>query len=537
MSNPLPSLYVLETQSDYHAFNSPQGANVHLLALTAGALSSIPSTFPTNNIIITPLSSDPSAYISEAKHLASTLIPSGAFDDKYNTLLYYKKKALLDSLATQIIALSPAFHFKGNVHYIKPVFLAFFPNHENSESLHTAFLSLSNLPQARPKYLFSSRLLKSVFQNLLRTFKTNGSFFTNPKRWKTFALTPIDTIPIPLRTPEISYFAPIHPLLIAFSSGELIRVTNMLRSLLPIIILTNRLNSPAHLIHLLFLQLDNKTISMTRCLHHIISSSLNSRINILSPTYSTCFRHALALATRNCGGSVSSFQHALVGHDSWSAAQYIDLWPCTTKSVATLQVFSELSAVEDNHFGTSYKVQSGLFSSQDLTSKHKWDGTSLVYALTGVVSRNIMYDNRRLPDLTYFQSILRDIEYLSSILDVLVVDHPYNYRHYPRSLFESTFRRYNVKPLPNLKQSPPQALVYIDSPTTVLATLATYPNPVAIVNKTCLLSDTFRDLCTSHHILFDSPATMIRELSKLSSDELIMYQTSFRDQFSNQYLG
>lgn len=247
--------------------------------------------------------------------------------------------------------------------------------------------------------------------------------------------------------------------------------------------------------------------------------------------------HAIVRAVSKRGVNVVSMQHACVGHDSWTASQYIDWWGTDYKVVANERVAKQLAIIEKNDRGKRRYVtgQIPMYASHPKELK-QWDRRTVLYILTGFTRNNTMYENRRLNDAHYLETVTNDIRWLNEKFDVFVRSHPYDSRQYNDSIVNYLVKEFGVSRSSQFGDaSVDQALVIIDSPSTVLSSVVQEGYPLVIINKTALLSKDFEDLGKTHDVLLDKVVDLERLVDCVSSSEFEGKQREFSNSFFETY--
>lgn len=246
---------------------------------------------------------------------------------------------------------------------------------------------------------------------------------------------------------------------------------------------------------------------------------------------------AIVRGLRKQGVPIVSMQHACVGHDDWTASQYIDWWDANYKIVANDNVAKHLLKIEKNFLKCSRYVFAKIpMFSRPRKSNKDWDGRSILYILTGFTRNNTMYDNRRINDALYLSSVLADIKLLKDQFLVKFRTHPYDARQYKDSVAHFITKIFDI-PRSNSFEDEDigNSLVIIDSPSTILADVVMGGIPLVLVNRTAKLSDVFVAAATRYNILFDDMESLIDYLDKVPNEKLANDQRRFSEFFFETY--
>ncbi|WP_445678482.1 hypothetical protein [Radicibacter daui] len=250
--------------------------------------------------------------------------------------------------------------------------------------------------------------------------------------------------------------------------------------------------------------------------------------------YGTLAEVALTRALRLQGIPVITMQHACVGHDEWLASQYADVLLSDAKIVATRTVGTELATFEAAANCEYLVATPPIFRGR--TETPPWMGEELTYVLTGFVSSNIMYDNRRMNDALYLASVEDILAGLSRRFKVTLKPHPYDERQYGHSIAKYLARRHNCQIQLGGLPACPGALV-IDSPSTILADAVCAGRTVFVVNRTAIVRPRFEELAHGNGVLQPDVDALVRYVDSTPVDEIAQAQERFRTGFAGDYLG
>lgn len=243
---------------------------------------------------------------------------------------------------------------------------------------------------------------------------------------------------------------------------------------------------------------------------------------------------ALVRAVRRQGVPVVSMQHALMGHDRWTASQYLDTWLSDAKIVSTSAVAESMKTFEDSR-GCAYLPATLPILRRSLRPA-SWNSDRLLYVLTGFTRANTMYDQRRVNDALYFDLVARKLAAFTQHFSTLLRPHPYDLRQYGGRIPIALAARHGAKLCTDpLDKS--DAAIIIDSPSTILADAMFAGRPVFILNETASLQPEFTAMAKAHSAAFDSAETLIDYLLTTDRVALAKRQDAFAHAFAARYFG
>ncbi len=250
--------------------------------------------------------------------------------------------------------------------------------------------------------------------------------------------------------------------------------------------------------------------------------------------YGPVLQVAVARVMRELGVPVVSMQHALMGHDRWSASQYVDTWLSDAKIVSSPEVARSMREFERPTGCAMIHVRLPM-----LRRKLKpvaWSGRSILYVLTGFTRVNTMYDNRRVNDALYFDLVDHKLARLAQAFDVHIRSHPYDARQYQDNISGLLASRNGARLYPGpIDQL--DAAILIDSPSTILADALFAGRPVFVINETATLQPPFLTLARECHVTFETVEELMSYLAATAPADVKLAQESFATRFADLYFG
>jgi hypothetical protein len=243
--------------------------------------------------------------------------------------------------------------------------------------------------------------------------------------------------------------------------------------------------------------------------------------------------YAAVRAARRVGVPVVTMQHAVVGHDEWTASQYVDALESDVKLVAAPAVARELAAFERGR--CSYVATSIPHFRKRSPHLGDWSNNTLTYVLTGFTRTNTMYDQRRLNDAIYLGAVRRNLAALSPFFQIRLKPHPYNVAKFGMAIERRLSEEFGVSVEDATLDRFPGAVV-IDSPTTILGDAIRLGKWVFVINETAVLREPFASQAAELAILFDSAEALTQAVTRQDRAALRKCQSTFRDFFLATYL-
>jgi hypothetical protein len=529
-------LFVLDRATDFSSLGCLAVANANVIAISAEANTSIPADFPTERV--TALSSLISAedLACEVMTRVSYIWPAIASQENCP---YYKAKQLLDTIIEKQIIVERLARLPGEKLYISMPRQWVSADGDNPESCRLAALFMDALPGFTAAGFDSQSMLRErlyrVGRLALRTLRAirYGSVFG---RWRTGeALLGVadygaenDFSGANTRKLDIGSV-----ILSTLVRGHLIDALNLLFHDAPIRIAP----PPAERWHF-YLTVCRKVIVRANCVQRatdrLLAKSPEKPAYYFAVNYGRLGDIAIVRSLRRHGIPCISMQHACVGHDKWTASQYLDFWESDAKLVANDTVADSLASFEEVRSGCTY-LPISLPMYRRRGGRPTWDARSLLYVLTGFTRANTMYDNRRINDALYFEAVTSDLYLMAQRFDTRIRSHPYDVRQYDDAIARHITSRLGCKAAGVNDPFAAQALVIIDSPSTILADMVLSGRPVVLINRTARLMPRFVDLASRHNVLFATIDEALEHLTNTSVPSIMLSQQAFAKDFIEAY--
>jgi hypothetical protein len=250
--------------------------------------------------------------------------------------------------------------------------------------------------------------------------------------------------------------------------------------------------------------------------------------------YGAIVEIAIARALRSAGVPVITMQHALMGHDRWTASQYLDTWASDAKIVSAPAVAESMRCFERRTDCEFIPVTLPMLRRP--LKKAAWSGRQILYVVTGFTRANTMYDNRRVNDSLYLERVSRKLAKLRQHYEVLLRPHPYDSRQYGGAiaawLCADTGARLCTDPIDRV-----DAAILIDSPSTILADAMFAGRPIFVVNETAALQPRFVQMARAAHSLFDDVDSLLGYLTETGAEQVCRDQDGYARDFAEVYFG
>jgi hypothetical protein len=271
---------------------------------------------------------------------------------------------------------------------------------------------------------------------------------------------------------------------------------------------------------------------------HDVAAKLCGRWNGLefffTVNYGPIVEIAIARALRSAGVPVVTMQHALMGHDRWTASQYLDTWASDAKIVSSIVVADSMRSFERQTDCEHIPVTLPMLRRP--LKKTAWGGRKILYVVTGFTRANTMYDNRRVNDSLYLELVSGKLAKLKERYEVLLRPHPYDSRQYGGAiatwLCATTGATLCTDPIDRV-----DAAILIDSPSTILADAMFAGRPIFVVNETAALQPRFEQMARLAHSLFDDVEALMGYLSATETVQVCRDQDSYAREFAAEYFG
>lgn len=298
----------------------------------------------------------------------------------------------------------------------------------------------------------------------------------------------------------------------------------------------NKSSVNAKLFNLLQVMVD-KCERLSDLIYPIIKEHSASIQYLFSTGHSSLINKSLVNSFHKLNIKIVSMQHALVGHDEWTASQYIDLWGVDLKCVVNENVKKQLEAFEVKKHSRGQYIVARIPHLLKSRKAVYIDTTVLRFIATGVVCNNIMYDNRRVNDLEYVCGIINVISYLVPRYKTIFRSHPYdahqNNSLIPRYISETTGAELELPNGPIVNNG---ALNILDSPSTIILDLVLAGAPIFIINVTAKLRQEFLELATRCWVLFRCVEDLVQYIRFTPQTEVKANQEKFAFEFYSKYI-
>jgi hypothetical protein len=496
--------YVIDHADDYHRLCRKISEDFFLLPLSADSYTSIPVDFPKNRIVnLSSLISEnelSKAVVNRVNILWNAL-------SNYENCPYYKVKQLLDSIIEKEIIVERLMLLDGKKYFIGQKNQWISIDGDNSESCRFAAIFMKDAPDFIEVRSSSRLIIGEYCLIVLRTIKHLFEAAIKKSSWREFSGKEVFVGNVGYgalndfnnkNTRCVDFGSIIFTLLLTLYWVELWKV---IAYSFPFKI--NPIKSEEKYFYIpLCREVIRRSNSLQRSIDRIIFNIKNRPLFFFTVNYGRLLDMAIVRSFRKIDVPIISMQHALVGHDRWSASQYLDLWESDIKLVGNQYVADSLKKFEENRRDATYLPVSIPMFRRD-SNLIGWDGVSVAYIFTGFTRSNTMYDSRRINDSIYFERIRNDLSAITPQFSVSIMTHPYDKRQYKDRIGLFMSRLFAIPCIRSLKSvQMNNSIVIIDSPSTILADTVLSGLPVIIINRTSILSEDFVFAASKYGVLF-----------------------------------
>ena len=527
---------VLDRAVDFSLLFHKSDSEAYIVAIGAEAICGIPPSFPKCRILnlsslITRemLASEVSLRVGEIWRTIADI----------DSCPYYKVKQILDATIEKQIIVEHIARLPGEKRYVKSVTQWISADGDNSESCRFAALFMSELPgfvaqAVCRQYVYmerASRILRLIIQ-ALRALLNNTAF----GRW---------------HEGEILLGSAGYGAAKDFRN-RVVRETNMGSVVASTLLAGNLMDTMKLLFHdrpirikptqaerrHFYISLIRDLFKRCREVEKVMNRLAKRRISKADYYFTVSYGRLGGLAIvrflRRQGIPCFTMQHAFVGHDTWTASQYHDLWESDAKLVANDTVATTLAGFEKPRNKATY-LSVSLPMYRDRIKKPGWDGRSVLYILTGFTRSNTMYDNRRINDALYIEEVLRDLSKVAKRYETQIRSHPYDKRQYQDAICRHIASVVKSPQSNGTDEFAGKALAIIDSPSTILADMVLGGRPVILINRCGHLLNQFEGQARKHKILFSVIEDALSYLESVSVESLMLEQRQFSAYLINTF--
>lgn len=528
--------FVLDRACDFALLQCAQSPEARLIAIGAEALTGIPPNVPRDRITLLSSLISAEALAAEVTRRVSQIWPTiAAFED----CPYYKAKQLLDSVIEKQVIVEQLARLPGEKRYVSSPKQWVSADGDNPESCRLAAVFMASLPDFTVGATCRQRVFRERLYRVARLARRTLEAARNRAaygRWPHAAVllgatgygAAKDFEGVPVQRLDMGSV-----ILAALLAGRWLDAIRLAFHDAPIKIAP----APAERWHF-HLSLVRKVIERTRLVQNIIDHLPVAHdakpAYYFTVNYSRLGDIAIVRALRRRGVSCFSMQHACVGHDTWTASQYLDLWESDAKLVANQTVANALSRFEEpRRAGVMLPVSLPMYRGRGGAAL--WDARSVLYILTGFTRANTMYDNRRINDALYLEAVQQDLALIASHFETRIRSHPYDIRQYGNAIARYLGDRIGCQQADNKDPFAERAVALIDSPSTILADMVLAGRPVIIINRTARLMPEFTEMARHHHVLFDTVGAALNHLKHTTPEVLARSQQAFARAFIETY--
>lgn len=528
--------FVLDGASDFVALDCERVSNAQIIPISAAAIAGIPSSFPKERI--KQLSSLISAaeLAQEVMSRVAYLWPSMV---EQSNCPYYKVKQLLDSIIEKQVIVEAIALMAGEKRYISMPKQWVSADGDNRESCRFAALFMDGYPGFKAVGIQRQSVIKERLYRVARLIrrtihaKFHGSAYG---RWHQGDIlvgevgygAANDFVPVSAQKLDMGSVV-----LAALLCGRFLDAAKLLFHDAPI-----RINPPRAERRHYYLTLTRKLIqrasSVQETIDHLPATASGKPLYYFTVNYGRLGDIAIVRSLRKRGIPCVSMQHACVGHDVWTASQYLDFWESDVKLVANQNVAASLGNFEQARRGGRY-LPISLPMYRRRPCKPRWDGRSVLYVLTGFTRANTMYDNRRINDTLYLEAVERDLQLIKQRFDTRIRSHPYDLRQYDNAPANYLARSLGCTLSVQQNQFEERALVIIDSPSTILADMLLAGRPVLLINRTARLMPVFLEMANKHKIIWENIEEALLFFEQTPIEDVLRLQQAFADEFVSFY--
>lgn len=527
---------ILDRAVDFTLLMRKADSEARLVAIGAEAVCGIPSDFPQNRIV--SLSS-----LISAKTLACEVSlrvgPIWRTINGIETCPYYKVKQILDSAIEKQIIVEHLARLNGEKRYVKSVAQWISADGDNSESCRFAALFMSELPAFVAQVECRQYVYRECAYRILRLIiKALRALFTNTAfgRWHEGEIL-LGSVSYgaakDFRNRVVRQTDMGSVVVSTLLAGHLIDTIKLLFHDSPIKIKPTQAER-RHFYISLIRDLLKRCREVEKVMNRLAKRRISKAGYYFTVSYGRLGELAIVRFLRRQGIPCFSMQHAFVGHDTWTASQYLDLWESDAKLVANDTVASTLAEFEKPRNKATYLPVS-LPMYRDRIKKLGWDGRSVLYILTGFTRSNTMYDNRRINDALYLEEVLRDLSKVAKRYETQIRSHPYDKRQYQDAICRHIASVVKCPQSNGNDEFAGKALAIIDSPSTILADMVLAGRPVILINRCGHLLNQFEGEARKHKVLFPIIEDALTYLESVSAEVVLINQQAFSEYLINTW--
>lgn len=528
---------VVDRAADFHLLKGNIEANTKVIVISADARTGIPKDWPIERTIHLSELITSEKLTKAVTYRVSQIFPQIA---KLDNCPFYKVKQILDAVTEKEIIVETLSKLDGQKYYVNARKQWFSVDGDNSEDLRIASEFMDLMPGfiqgATTHQPATMAFVKNLTRNILLVAQATkrrlsgeapsclSVWLGNPGygSYRDFAKVPHATIDRASLT------------LSALLTFKLKSAFRLLTYEFPILTDRHR-DMERHLA----IDIVSKIMARSNKIHSAVEevlASIDTPEVFFTVNYSRLADIAIVRALRKRQVKIFSMQHACVGHDSWTASQYHDLWESDFKIVANSFVGEELNELEVKKHDASNYIAASLPMYRRERPPVNWDGKSIIYVLTGFTRCNTMYDNRRINDALYLDQVVSDLSILAKSFSIQIKDHPYDKRQYANSIAKWLKIQTGA---PIFKSGgelfDDRSLLIIDSPSTVLADAVICGRPALVLNRTATMRCKFSQIDNMGEVFWPSMEKAVGYLNKTSSEDIVNAQQSFGTAFYNAY--
>lgn len=528
---------VIDRAIDFDLLKGNIGTDTKVIVIGADARTGLPNDWPTDRTIHLSELITSDELIETVTYRVSQVFPEIA---KLGNCPYYKSKQILDSITEKEVIVETLSKLDGQKYYVGARKQWFSVDGDNSENLRIASEFMTLTPDfiqgattghpttmATAKNLIRNVLLlaRAIKRSLSSQSQTSASVWLgNPGYGSDRDFSKIPSITLDRASLTLS----------ALLSFKLKSAFRLLTYDLPISTGRHR-DMERHLA----LDIISKLMERSNKLHNTVEEILAPKDvpkAFFTVNYSRIADIAIVRALRKRKVKIFSMQHACVGHDTWTASQYHDLWESDFKIVANSFVGEELNSFEAQKHETTQYISGSLPMYRRERQPVRWDGKSIIYVLTGFTRCNTMYDSRRINDALYLDQVISDISILSRDFSVQIKDHPYDRRQYANSIAKWLEIQTGATIFKNEGELfDGHSLLIIDSPSTILADAIFCGRPVLILNRTAIMRPKSSQIDSIDEVFWPTMEKAVTYLKKTPGSVIVDTQQSFGSAFCNAY--
>ena len=529
--------FILDRAVDFKLLNSTSWPTSFVIPISADARTGIPRSFPREQVINLSQLISAETLAETVVYRVSSLI-AAAFE--LPDCNYYKIKQLFDSTIEKQVIVEALAGLPGEKYFVGGTCQWFSADGDNSENLRIAAEYMSALPGFHAIKSDRQPILTEALKRISRTIRATwraAILKSTIKTWDQHTIligndgygASIDFLRIKPKKIDIGT--------LILSSLLRFQWTNAIRLVLHDLPVMSERPSSHH--QHLGVAISRKLLHRSASLQRIIDS-LFSRIGspkyFFTVNYGRMIDISIVRGMQSHGVPIITMQHACVGHDNWTASQYLDLWESDIKIVANAFVAEQLSEFETRRRPQSKYLTAYIPMYRKKSEKVRWDGRSITYILTGFTRANTMYDNRRINDSLYLEQISSDIRILSENFKVRIRSHPYDDRQYQNAIAEWLAAESQCELISrNTNSFGNESLVIVDSPSTIMADVIRSGAPLFLINRTAKLREDFMELAAKYEISFPSAIEIVQYLKSRTIDSITRSQADFSDRFYSDY--